>query len=246
VKHAFAGFCLCALLLSSDVAFATQIPEIVVRGKEPAVRACADCHARDGVGRPGSASLAGMSVEYISDQIANYRKGLRGRVDAPNHPAALMQNVARAVDDADLRAAAEYFASLEFRPWMRVVEAEAVPTGGRPEPLGGRIVELPEDGGRGFVAYVPRGATKKGELLVTTGGGGRTMRCAQCHGDDLRGLGRVPPIAGRSPSYLARQLTDMRGGVRHGAGPDLMMAAVARLSNDDLVAIAAYTASLKP
>lgn len=158
----------------------------------------------------------------------------------------MMQAVARAVDDGDLRAAAQYFASLELRPWLRVVEADAVPTGGRPEPIGRRIVEMPEAHGRGVVAYVPIGTLKKGEALVTTGGAGRTMRCAQCHGDDLRGVGRVPPIAGRSPSYLARQLTDMRAGARHGAGAALMMAAVARLSEDDMLAIAAYTASLTP
>ncbi len=158
----------------------------------------------------------------------------------------MMQAVARAIDAADLRAAAQYFASLEFRPWLRVVEADTVPTGGRPEPLGRRMVEMPEVQGRGFVAYVPIGTLKKGEVLVMTGGAGRTMRCGQCHGGDLRGMGRVPPIAGRSPTYLARQLADMQAGVRHGAGAALMMAAVARLSEDDMLAVAAYTASLTP
>ena len=233
------------LLAAVDVR-AGQIPDVVANGKVPEVRACGDCHSPDGIGQPGSASLAGLSVEYISDQITNYRKGLRGRVGPATHPSAVMRAVANAVDDDDLRAAAEYFASLPLRSWLRVVETTSVPSRGRAEPIGRRIVELPDDRGLGFVAYVPLGTLKKGETLVTTGSGGRTMRCAQCHGNDLRGVGRVPPIAGRSPSYLARQLTDMRGGARHGAGPDLMMAAVARLSEEDLLAIAAYTASLAP
>lgn len=242
VKHWIGAF----VLLGGVVARAGQIPEVVATGKEPGVRACAECHAINGVGGSGSASLAGLSAEYISDQIANYRKGLRGRAYPRTHPSAMMQAVARAVDDGDLREAAQYFASLELRPWLRVVEADTVPTGGRAEPIGRRIVEMPEAQGRWFVAYVPIGTLKKGEALVTTGGAGRTMRCAQCHGGDLRGVGRVPPIAGRSPGYLARQLTDMQAGARHGAGAALMMAAVARLSEDDMLAIAAYTASLTP
>jgi len=116
---------------------------------------------------------------------------------------------------------AEYFASIEPIPWIRVVETANVPktrvVGGMfvsadeagTEPIGHRIVEVPEDRARtelrdaasGFVAYVPAGSLKRGETLVTTGGGGKTVRCGICHGEDLRGLGSVPAIAGRSPSY---------------------------------------------
>ena len=47
------------------------------------------------------------------------------------------------------------------------------------------IIELPEDLHRielrdsrtGFVAYVPPGSIKKGEVLVKTGGKGRTVAC---------------------------------------------------------------------
>ena len=244
------------VLLLAAVVSSKEMPEIVARGKRPDVRPCKDCHLSNGFGRPGNASLAGLPAEYISEQMANYRKGLRGSANARTQPSAVMQAIAKAADEADLRAAAEYFASIELRPWTRVVEAATVPATGDdgPEPIGRRIVEVPEDRGPGrpnaaafgFVAYVPVGSISKGQELVTSGGGGRTMRCAQCHGGDLRGAGRVPPIAGRSPSYVARQLTDMRAGTRRGVGPDLMMAAVARLTEDDFVAIAAYTASLAP
>ena len=92
------------------------------------------------------------------------------------------------------------------------------------EPIGQRIIETPEDAERtevlrdprgGFIAYVPVGSIKKGEALVATGGG-KTTRCAVCHGADLRGLGPVPGIAGRSPSYTVRQLYDMQQGTRNG------------------------------
>ena len=81
---------------------------------------------------------------------------------------------------------------------------------------------------------------------MTTGGNGRTVACVVCHGPDLRGLGPVPAIAGRSPSYVARQLYDLQTGARNGAWSDLMDAAVANLTVEDIVNIAAYTASLEP
>ena len=82
------------------------------------------------------------------------------------------------------------------------------------EPIGNRIIEVPEsvertalhDSESGFVAYVPIGSIKKGEQLVTTGGdkvaggkivAGKTIRCAICHGADLKGLGNVPAYRGR-------------------------------------------------
>ena len=97
----------------------------------------------------------------------------------------------------------------------------------------------------GFIAYVPLGSIKKGESLVTTGAG-KTTRCAVCHGADLGGLGPVPGIAGRSPSYLVRQLFDMKQGTRKGMWADLMKDVVAKLADDDMLAIAAYTASRNP
>ena len=122
------------------------------------------------------------------------------------------------------------------------------------EAIGNRIVEIPEDLGRtelrddasGFVAYVPVGSLGRGEALVTTGGEGRTTRCGVCHGPDLKGLGPVPGLAGRSPSYSARQLYDFQTGARRGAWSALMEDVVDDLTLEDLVAIAAYTASLEP
>ena len=126
--------------------------------------------------------------------------------------------------------------------------------GGAREPIGSRIVETPENPERteilrdprsGFIAYAPVGSVRKGEALVRRGGG-KTIECGTCHGADLKGLGPVPGIAGRSPSYLVRQMYDMQAGARHGEWADLMKPVVARLDNDDLVNIAAYVSSLMP
>ena len=107
----------------------------------------------------------------------------------------------------------------------------------------------------GFVAYVPPGSLKKGRELVTTGGmkivgdtivQGKTTACGTCHGLELLGVADVPPIAGRSPSYIARQIWDMQQGTRNGPSAQLMKLVVANLTPDDLIAIAAYVSSLKP
>jgi cytochrome c553 len=90
---------------------------------------------------------------------------------------------------------------------------------------------------------VPVGAVKKGEALVTTGGNGKTVACIHCHGADLRGDGPVPGIAGRSPSYLARQMFDIQAGTRHGEWASLMKPVVAKLTNEDMVNIVAYVSS---
>ncbi len=139
-------------------------------------------------------------------------------------------------------------------PKSRIAGSMHTPTGDGTEPLGQRIIELPEDlartelrdGSSGFVAYVPVGSIAKGELLVKTGGGGRTIACGTCHGADLKGLGPVPPLAGRSPSYTVRQLYDLQQGVRKGAWSALMKGAVEKLTVDDMIAIAAYTSSREP
>jgi cytochrome c553 len=122
------------------------------------------------------------------------------------------------------------------------------------EPIGQRIIEMPEDLERtelrdaasGFVAYVPVDSIEKGQVLVTTGGAGKTIACAICHGPDLKGLGPVPALAGRSPSYIVRQLYDIQHGVRNGPWTALMQPVVAQLSEQDMIAIAAYTASRAP
>lgn len=237
------------------------MPDIVSRGRKPDVPGCGSCHLQNGFGRPENASLAGLPAVYIVQQMADYRRGVRNssgpRMGAPVSMAA----IAKAADEADIHAASEYFASIAFKPWTRVVEVDTVPKTRvsdsvfvQVEPIGNRVVEVPADRTRtelrdaasGYVAYVPVGSIKRGEALVTTGAAGRTVRCALCHGEDLKGLSSVPGLAGRSPSYVLRQLYDMQDGARRGLGADLMKATVARLSKEDMLSIAAYAASRTP
>jgi cytochrome c553 len=175
----------------------------------------------------------------------------------------MVKEVANAITSEEIDAAAEYFSALKPRAAIIVVEAVNAPktrvvdwhltsTPGT-EPLGQRIIEVPEspeqferrDGRSRWVAYVPPGSVDRGQKLVMSGGG-KTVPCSSCHGPDLKGTGPIPGIAGRSPSYLVRQLYDFRAGVRGGAGSALMKPVVEKLSIDDMISLAAYAASLAP
>jgi cytochrome c553 len=125
---------------------------------------------------------------------------------------------------------------------------------GGTEPIGARVIEVPEDPVRvelrdpksGFIAYAPPGSLTKGLALVATGGEGRTIACTICHGPTLKGIGDVPGIAGQSPVNVARQLYLFATSERAGAWAPLMKGPVEKLTNDDIVAISAFVASLEP
>lgn len=247
------------------------MPEIVARGRKPEIYACGYCHLPNGLGRPENSSLAGLPAAYITQQMADFKSGARKSSAPDDLPVALMISHETKATDAEIEAAANYFAQLKPQRWIRVVEAATVPkthvagwmlvasdaANSGPvarEPIGVRIIEMPEDLERtelrddtsGFVAYVPPGSIAKGKSLATTGGDGVTTPCAACHGPGLRGKNNVPSIAGRSPSYIVRQLWDIQHGARAGAGAQLMQPAVAKLTLDDMVTLAAYTSSLQP
>ena len=61
-----------------------------------------------------------------------------------------------------------------------------------------------------------------------------------------KGLGSFPPIAGRSPTYIVRQLYEFRHGGRTGGSSALMKLPVEKLSQDEMIALAAYVGSLEP
>jgi cytochrome c553 len=242
------------------------LPEVVARGRRPDVFACGFCHRADGPGGPENSSLAGLPEAYIVQQMAEFKSGARKTSVPERDPPKLMIALSKAVTDADVAASAAYFSSLKPRSNISVVETASAPrtfaagwhlaagTSADRESLGQRIVEVPEDLERfesrdtraRFVAYVPTGSIGKGRALAATGGGGRTLACAACHGPGLQGLGPVPGIAGRSPSYVVRQLYDFRHGARAGASSALMTPAVAKLTLDDMISLAAWAASLEP
>jgi cytochrome c553 len=242
------------------------MPDVVAHGRRPEVRACGSCHRAEGTGGPENASLAGLPAAYIIQQIEDYKSGARKFAGPQRSPSVTMTAIAKASNEEEIKAAAAYFASLKPKINIKVVETDTVPVtqiarvfymqvkDGGTEPIGQRIVETPMDAAQfehrdtrsQFIAYVPVGSIAKGEALVRTGGAGVTVPCTICHGADLRGVASIPGIAGRSPSYLVRQLFDFQQHARAGNAGALMTPVVEKLSHDDMISLAAYVSSLTP
>jgi cytochrome c553 len=242
------------------------MPDVVARGKKPDVFACALCHYPNGKGRPENAGVAGLPVSYFIQTMNDFRNGNRKSTDPRKANTNIMITIAKGMTEEEIRQAAEYFGSMKWTPWMNVIETATVPKtriaggmfltleGGEKEALRQRIVETPEkaeatevlrDDHSGFTVYAPIGSIRRGSALVTMGGG-KTTQCGVCHGADLRGMGPVPGLAGRSPSYLVRQMYDMQQGTRKGTWTDLMKPVVSKLTDEDMIEIAAYLASRMP
>lgn len=246
-----------------------KMPDIYANG-DPSrkIIACALCHYPNGKGKAENAPPAGQNKDYLFQQLKDFKNGLRKCADPRKSNYKLMIDTAKGMTDEEMMEVAVYMESMKWTQWINVIETDTVPTtylrGGLHiphegkkagmEPIGKRIIETPVDAHRtefyrdprsGFIAYAPKGSIKKGEELVKTGKAGKTLQCAICHGPDLNGVGPIPGIASRSPSYMARQMNDMKHGTRKGAMSSLMQPVLQNLSSDDILNIVAYLASIK-
>jgi cytochrome c553 len=228
----------------------------VVKG-DGNLMACGSCHLMNGDGHPESATVSGFTADYIVQQMTDFRNGTRKDF------ASRMDLIAKAMTEQEIRDVAQWFASLKPNGFETVKEAATVPKTfvgqgrmrfvdpkGGMEPIGKRIITVPDDAERarrrdpksGFTSYVPPGSIAKGRALAR--GGSKTIACTTCHGDTLNGLGNVPRIAGLHPIYIARQLIYFKEGNRNGADSPLMKKTVAQLTEDDIINLSAYVASL--
>lgn len=236
------------------------IPDIARFGKQ-GVRQCTLCHLPDGSGRPENAPISGYHPTYFVQQMQDYRDGLRKSADPRKGNTNLMIGFAKATTREEDMAAAEYFGRQPYPRRIKVVEAKTAPKvrlqggmhmavpaadGGGTAPIpAGEIVEIPDDNLRAeardtrltWTAYVLPGTLSRGKRLAAT------YQCATCHGANLEGIGPVPALAGRSPSYAMRQLFDMKTGARRGPWAELMKPIVTAMSIEDLAAVSAFAAS---
>jgi len=239
------------------------MPNIVKFGKE-GVRQCSLCHLPDGSGRPENAPVSSLHPVYFMQQMQDFRNGLRKSADPRKANTNTMIGFTKAMSPEEDRAAAEFFAQQPYPRRMKVVEGKTAPKvrmqggmhmavpaneGGGMEPLkADELVEVPDDNLRaeardtrmGWTAYVPPGTLNRGKQIAAK------AQCATCHGANLEGIGPVPPLAGRSPSYTMRQLFDFKTGARNGPWGALMKPVVANLSVQELMAVSAYAASIQP
>ena len=239
-------------------------PPSVAQGRKPAAFACAFCHLYSGAGRPENATLAGLPADYIVQQVRAFRDSTRLTAN-PASRTNSMHGVARAVTDADVAEAAAYFSRLVLARRNRIVETAQVPKnrvagllyvreGVGVEAIAGRLIEMPDDFERHelhdptvrYTTYVPPGSLALGRRLARAGAAGVTTACITCHGPALTGMASVPPIAGRSPQYLLRQLISLRTGARADSGSAPMQAVVRAMSLREMTAVAAYAGSLRP
>ena len=237
-------------------------PRIVRVGRKLA-RPCAECHLISGTGVPGTASLDSLPKAYILEQIAAFRAGERGMGGpATAHD---MVDEAHALTPSDLQQAASYFSATKFVSRVHVVETATVPKthwkyfvlspdkSGAHEPIGDRIVETPvdfrdyslTDGRVGYVAYVAPGSIERGAVIAKKGLG-PAPGCESCHGLKLHGTADVPSLAGRSPTYIARELILFRLGKRTNPQAAPMVQVASKLTLNDMIDVAAYAASRKP
>ena len=133
------------------------MPDVVARGRKPDVFACGFCHRADGRGGPENANIAGLPAAYIVQQMADFKSGARGTSVPSRLPPQAMISVSLAASAAEIDAAAAYFSALGPAANITVVETAVVPKsyvtgwhlaalpGDECEPIGQRIIEVPEN-----------------------------------------------------------------------------------------------------
>ncbi|HEU4780159.1 MAG TPA: c-type cytochrome [Steroidobacteraceae bacterium] len=241
------------------------MPEVVARGRKPAVMACAYCHTPTGQGRPENSALAGLPEPYIKAQLRDYRSGARQHAGPEEYvPGVNMLKIAKAMTEEEIDESARYFSLQRLKRRQYVLESLRIPRAeraawiyeevGGTEDLDGRLLEVTNELARHerrddrleYMAYVPPGSINRGKRLVTTGDGGKTVVCAECHLPKLMGTDKIPPLAGRSPTYLLRQLLAFRNGTRTGEAATQMTPSVEKLSLSEMIDVVAYLGSLYP
>jgi cytochrome c553 len=83
---------------------------------------------------------------------------------------------------------------------------------------------------------------QRGQALVTDGDASKGIPgCMTCHGVRLTGLEPgIPGLAGLRATYIVSQLTRWQTGDRRAAEPDCMKRIAARLSDEDVAAVAIF------
>jgi cytochrome c553 len=246
------------------------MPDIVAKGRKPAVMACAYCHTPTGQGRPENSALAGLPEAYIKEQLLDMRSGKRKPTGPEVYkPSWAMQALAKALTDTEIDESAKFFAQQKLKRRHFVVESLRIPRAeraawiyeevGGTEDLEGRLLEVTNELQRHerrddrlqYTVYVPPGSQARGKRLATTAEGEekgvkRTQICSTCHLGNLKGTDKIPPIAGRSPTYLLRQMLAFRNGTRVNEASPQMAPVVENLTLPEMIDLVAYVGSLYP
>ncbi len=233
------------LLAQSGPAFAASS---IDNRADAAPANCASCHQAQETAT-GTVSLAGLCAEYIEEQLIELESGRRRPRSSDTAAASI--HTAHRIDAEAARTAAEYYSRLIYTSSLRVIEVRDTPsTALRQSRETESLIILRREDTKAqqpeaWIDRVPPGSLRRGHQLAL-GMDRRAPRCANCHGKQLQGLGPVPPLAGRSPNYLADQLWAIKAGLRAGPVVTPMRAVVSGLRAEDLIDLSAYLANLKP
>jgi cytochrome c553 len=96
------------------------------------------------------------------------------------------------------------------------------------------------------IPEVSQDVLRHGQELATNGASKRQVpACVSCHGKQFSGMEPgIPGLLGLRAAYISAQLGAFRYGTRTALTPDCMQIVAARLTEDDVKAVAAYLASL--
>lgn len=176
---------------------------------------CQECHGADGRGTTAATPrLAGQFAAYLIKQVWDFRSGAR------KHSA--MSVIAPNIADEDLVDIAAYFARQEVPPGPHAsAESGLLPAA---SPAVARTLFEQGDAARGIPA------------------------CAACHGPDAHGAvaGDVisPALRGQQLAYLRGQMASWKLGERRNDATGQMNALAAKLSAEEIEALAEYLSRL--
>jgi cytochrome c553 len=89
--------------------------------------------------------------------------------------------------------------------------------------------------------------SKTGELIYSKGLAAKDISaCADCHGEKARGndILKFPALAGQHAGYVSKMLKEFRTGTRHNDRDNIMRNIASGLSDDEIIEVAKYIATL--
>ncbi|MDF9617089.1 c-type cytochrome [Pseudomonas entomophila] len=175
-------------------------------GQNPAAMACLGCHGADGKGiaAAGFPRLAGLPAGYLAKQLHDFRSASRKQ--------AVMEPLAKALDDAEIDAVSAYLSALP---------AEAAPDQRRQQIATNPVARLALYGD--WSRQIPG-------CVQCHGPGGSGV------GEHF------PPLAGQPAGYLVAQLNAWRDGSRSNDPNQLMVNVAKAMTDAEVKAVAEYFA----
>ncbi|WP_060483193.1 cytochrome c [Pseudomonas sp. NBRC 111119] len=195
------------LVLSWPAAQAADGQKVFTQGgADPAALACIACHGADGAGMAaaGFPRLAGLPAAYLGKQLRDWRTGSRRQ--------AVMEPVAKALTEDEIKAVSTYLASLPQAPAGNL-----------------RRQQIANDPTERLALYGDWSRQIPG-CVQCHGPGGAGL------GEHF------PPLTGQPASYLVAQLDAWRDGSRSNDPNQLMVGVAKAITADEIKAVAEFFA----